>query len=102
MINIREDGFFSVNTGICLDSHIDLRNVNQPDELINLQKQVIEGYLPPLSLDDVKANRHKYCHNLPEQMKKLKSLMEIHVEIHSIEVRIFEGSDFDFNSVGAK
>ena len=63
-----------------------------------MQDFMIDDYLPVLSAEDVNLNKHRQCHSLIDSLKLLKFLTKIHIELHSFELKLFEGSDFDFIS----
>ena len=54
---------------------------------------VVDNYLPELSLSDVESNRHRECHRLTTT---LPPNLRLHLEIHSVDLKLFEGRDFDF------
>lgn len=75
--------------------------------MLDIKKYVVENYLPVLNAWDVITNRHRECHRLPDTLRNLEAAVKLHVEVHSFEIKLFEGSDFDFlpsNSInnGAK
>ena len=57
---------------------------------------MIDNYLPELSLSDIESNRHRECHRLPDFYKSHLPVTKLHLEIHLIDLKLFEGKDFDF------
>ena len=62
-------------------------------EELNVRKYLVENYLPELSFSDVELNRHRECHRV---MGNSQPNFRFHVEIHSLDLKLFEGRDFDF------
>ena len=88
---IKEDGYFIINTGLLknVSKHIGLEGVD-------LRERVEDDYLPELNEKVINSNRHRQCHILPENMVGLRLTLKLLFEIHSVEVRLYDGLDFDF------
>ena len=42
------------------------------------------------------GNRHRECHKLPESMRSQQTKLRLNIELSSLEVKLYEGWDFDF------
>jgi len=70
------------------------RVMKQPiKEEVNVRNYLVENYLPELSFSDVEMNRHRECHRA---MNNSQPNLRFHLEIHSLDLKLFEGRDFDF------
>lgn len=97
LIGIAQDGYFRVNTGLMIGSKKEIAAYDQYKG-VEMTSRVIEGYLPVLSESEIKANRHRDCHKLPENMRALFTKLRLNVEMQHIEIKLYEGYDFDFQT----
>ncbi len=84
-----------MKSGVLVNQRKDIERVNKGGSgEVNMLGYLVDNYLPELSLSDVEANRHRECHRLPP-LNQLPNL-RFHLEIHSLDLKLFEGRDFDF------
>eukprot|EP00347_Sterkiella_histriomuscorum_P005333 403357015 len=89
--NVDDQGYFQINSGVRSDKNdIGIQGI-QIDQYINRQdrfQELTEKELNPFS--------YKKCHELPKRLKELFSQMKISIELKHVDVKLYQGQDFDF------
>ena len=95
---VDSEGYIIVKSAMQVNFKSDIARImkNQANLEVNLTKNVIEGYLPELSLSDTQANMHRECHRLPDIYRSHHPVLKLHLELHSLDLKLFDGKDFDF------
>ena len=101
MLVSEDEAYFEVNTALQVLSKNDFvrlaKTLKHP--VVDLSPCIIEDYLPVLNHGDIEANKHRQCHAIPQALATFKPRLMVHLEVHAFELKLFEGSDFDFTTV---
>ena len=65
-------------------------------ESFDLMKVLIENHIPQFNEEDINEGRHRNCHVLKQEIDQ-KMKKKFYIEINTIDIKLYEGMDFDFD-----